>query len=160
MLSRAHIRPDVIEWAQRFAPTTRRQRSIPLDFIVAHTAAAHDLGVEEMLAKRRSAHLAHARQLAMYLCRKRGNASFRAIADVCRRDDHTTAVYAEKQVVARLESDSEYASWVNDLADAIDRSYEEFRTSKYSCEKTPTPFGSARANGRGENALSGVRRRQ
>jgi chromosomal replication initiator protein len=61
-------------------------------------AARLDLSVDDLLSPRRTAHLARARQLAMYLTRELTDLSLPAIAEAFNRRDHTTVMHAIKRV--------------------------------------------------------------
>jgi len=76
--------------------------------------AVNGLTREELLSPRRSARVAHSRQLAMYLARELTPLSLTEIARGFDRD-HTTVLHAIRSVSARLEPGSETATAINTI---------------------------------------------
>lgn len=87
------------------------------DILVA-TSAAFRLPISTILGRSRAYHIARFRQLAMYVARRRTDASFPQIARYFGRMDHTTAIWAYRVTRARLE-DPEWQIRLRLLEDTI-----------------------------------------
>jgi chromosomal replication initiator protein len=73
------------------------------------TCSALAVSREDLLSPKRTARVAHARQLAIYLSRELTSLSLAQIAREFNRD-HTTIMYAIRNVTSRLEPGSETAN--------------------------------------------------
>lgn len=77
--------------------------------LIMRTVCDHcGVDVDDMLSPDRTAHMVHARQTAMYLCRKLTGKSTTFLGDAFNKH-HTTVVDACRSVESRLASDPEYA---------------------------------------------------
>lgn len=79
-------------------------RPIDMEQIQRETARHYKLSVEELRQDRRTKHLAHARQVAMYLCRHLTKASFPEIAAKFNKD-HSTVISAVRKVEKLRDTD-------------------------------------------------------
>lgn len=70
------------------------------------TADAFGLSIEDLLSHKRTAELALARQIAMYIVRSKTEESLQQIGISFNKKDHTTVIYACKKVEELLTSDS------------------------------------------------------
>jgi len=70
---------------------------------------------DELLSARRTAHVAWARQLAMYLARQHTGASLPVIGDRFGGRNHTTVMYACRRAAQRIATDPEAQVLVSDL---------------------------------------------
>ncbi|MBB5021487.1 chromosomal replication initiator protein DnaA [Desulfurispira natronophila] len=84
------------------------ERVISSDDIQRHVAQYHNLRVNDLKSKNRSAELSYARHIAMYLCRKLTNMSLPQIGREFGGRDHSTVVHAIKSVEARYNSDDKF----------------------------------------------------
>lgn len=90
----------------------------PIAHIIARTAEAFDVPVEEILSDRRQKPVVVARQVAMTLARQLTPASYPAIARAFRRD-HTTVMHAEERTAWRMVMDPNIDLLVAELADRL-----------------------------------------
>jgi chromosomal replication initiator protein len=74
-----------------------QNRPVDLDQIQREAARFYKITVEELRQDRRTKHLAHARSVAMYLCRKLTKSSFPEIASRFNKD-HSTVISAVRKV--------------------------------------------------------------
>ncbi len=72
-------------------------RPIDIDFIQRETAKFYKLASDDLRQDRRTKHLVHARQVAMYLCRKLTKSSFPEIG-VRFNKDHSTVISAVRKI--------------------------------------------------------------
>ena len=91
--------------------------------ITALTAGYYDLTVSDLRGVSRSRPTAHARQVAMYLCRHRTRESLKAIGRAFNRD-HTSVRHAVEAVGHRLDHSPEIGREVDQLEAAIAGMYE------------------------------------
>ncbi|HEY1238801.1 MAG TPA: chromosomal replication initiator protein DnaA [Solirubrobacterales bacterium] len=82
-------------------------------------AARLDLSVDDLLSPRRTAHLARARQLAMYLTRELTDLSLPAIARAFNRRDHTTVLHAIKRVQRSALEDASLSRTLEELTSEL-----------------------------------------
>jgi chromosomal replication initiator protein len=86
--------------------------------ILDAVAAGCDLRAAELLGRQRTSHIARARQVAMFLCRKHTGLSFPALGRFFQRD-HTTVQHGVEKVQAALPGDRELALLVQRLELAL-----------------------------------------
>jgi chromosomal replication initiator protein len=79
-------------------------RPLDLDTIQREVARFYKIAVEDLRIDKRTKHLAHARQVAMYLCRKLTSSSFPEIAARFSKD-HSTVISAVRKVEKLRETD-------------------------------------------------------
>jgi chromosomal replication initiator protein len=94
-------------------------------------AARGDLSVDELLSPSRTARVARARQLAMYLTRELTDLSLPAIAQAFNRRDHTTVLHAIRRVERSALEDA-----------SVSRALEELTTQLRSGPADSGPDGS------------------
>ena len=73
-------------------------RQITAASIIEITAQYFDVDPEELCGSGKKRHIAHARQLAMYLCRELTELSLPKIGEQFGGKDHTTVMYAERKI--------------------------------------------------------------
>jgi chromosomal replication initiator protein len=78
-----------------------------------------DLSVDELLSPRRTARVARARQLAMYLTRELTDLSLPAIAKAFNRRDHTTVLHAIRRVESSALEDASVSRAVEELTSEL-----------------------------------------
>jgi chromosomal replication initiator protein len=101
-------------------PAPKRAEPPTLAAIQDAVCATEGLTLEELLSPKRSARIAHARQLAMYLARELTSLSLTEIARGFQRD-HSTVLYAIRSVSARLEPGSEAAETIHKIRATLGR---------------------------------------
>jgi chromosomal replication initiator protein len=94
-------------------------------------AARLDLSVDQLLSPRRTAHIARARQLAMYLTRELTDLSLPQIAQAFNRRDHTTVLHAIRKIQRTALEDA-----------SVSRTLEELTTQLRSGPTDSGPDGS------------------
>lgn len=78
-------------------------------------AEKYNIGLADLLGKRRTANVAQARALAMYLCRRLTGYSFPEIGAFFGGRDHSTVIHAHKTVTERISQDETFAATVAQL---------------------------------------------
>lgn len=94
------------------ALTSPRGATPQLDDVLEATATYHQLSMDDLLGKRRTKALVHARHVAMYLAREETDASLPEIGQAVGGRNHTTVLYACQKIAACVSDDP-------DLRDAI-----------------------------------------
>ena len=61
-------------------------------------AETFEMSVDDLVSSKRTAEIALARQLAMYLCREHTESSLQHIGQAFRKKDHTTVIHAHKKI--------------------------------------------------------------
>ena len=78
--------------------------------LIQRVVAGHmGVGLGDLLGKRRTQHIAGARQIAMFLCRKLTPCSYPELGALFGGRDHSTVIHAFKVVKQKSENDSEFA---------------------------------------------------
>ncbi|MDR1817791.1 MAG: chromosomal replication initiator protein DnaA [Puniceicoccales bacterium] len=109
--------------ARLLAPLlTEEARSKLTPEVVQREVAAHyRIPVSDMTSKKRTADVAFARQVAMYLCGKLTDMSLTAIAAAFGKSDHGTAIHARRTVEARCDTEEHTRSEIQFLTEKITR---------------------------------------
>jgi len=82
-----------------------RPRAFTVGEIQAHTAAAFGVSVDDLVSARRTAKVAWARQVAMYLARELTEQTLPAIGRAFGGRNHTTVLHAYRRTIERMSSD-------------------------------------------------------
>jgi chromosomal replication initiator protein len=90
----------------------------PLEIMNA-VAAHYQLTVDDLCGNSRVAHIATARQVAMYICRDQTNLSLPKIGQLFGNRDHTTVMYAAKKIEDLMKENRQIYNVVSDLTDSI-----------------------------------------
>jgi hypothetical protein len=90
--------------------TGRSSKRELIDVVAAHFGVTR----EELLGARGTARVAHARHVAMYMCRREFGASTIALGRLFRRD-HTTVIQGALKIAAQMEKDPALAAEVADI---------------------------------------------
>jgi chromosomal replication initiator protein len=115
------LSPAIVERAlgeSGAASPARRAPAPTLEQIQDAVCELHAIGREELVSPRRSAKIARARQLAMYLARELTSLSLAEIARAFDRD-HSTVLHAVRAVEGRLEPGSETAAAIHTIHNAL-----------------------------------------
>lgn len=83
------------------------------------TAEAFGFTVEELLSKKRTADLALARQVAMYLARNKTNEPLAQIAYAFNKKDHTVVIYACRKIADMVKTDLRIRSFVDNIVNKL-----------------------------------------
>ena len=82
--------------------------------LILSTVAEHmDISTEDIKSKKRSADIAIARQLVMYLCRNLTDRSLQSIGDTVGGKDHATVYNGIKRIEEKVKEDSQFSSTVD-----------------------------------------------
>lgn len=96
-----------------------RPRGRTLAEIQQRACEAFGVSLEDLLSPRRAAHLARARQVAMYLAREHTDATLPAIGRAFGNRNHTTVLHACRRTAERMASDPEAYATVDRLSRAL-----------------------------------------
>lgn len=94
-------------------------QSLSPENIVEAVAKAFNQPVDKLLSRDRSAPVALARQVAMYLLREEARLSLPMIGEVLGGRDHTTVMHGCEKVSERIETDERLRRQVSDLRDQL-----------------------------------------
>jgi len=87
--------------------------------IISETASYFELTVEDLYGSSRSALIAQARQIAMYLCREMTSLSLPKIGQLFGNRDHTTVMYANKKIGELMKERRSVYNQVTELTSKI-----------------------------------------
>ena len=119
-LTAAAVTPDSVDLAVPSDEITPPPPEHPEPRQVQEAVAARlDLSVDDILSPTRSAPVARARQLAMYLTRELTDLSLPAIAEAFNRRDHTTVMHAIRKVERSALEDASLSRAVEELTSEL-----------------------------------------
>ena len=78
-------------------------------------AEYYQISIEDMRSKKRSSHIALARQIAMYLCRNLTNESFPKLAIEFGGKDHTTVMYSVEKIEKEIKVNKDLANIIEKI---------------------------------------------
>jgi chromosomal replication initiator protein len=87
---------------------------IKIEKIIAEVARTYDVSEKDIISKRKTAELAKARQIAMYIARETTELSYKPIGEAFGKD-HTTVLYAVKKVEAFLKENPHEKEIIDDI---------------------------------------------
>ncbi len=87
---------------------------IKIEKIIEEVARTYDVSEKEIISKRKTAELAKARQIAMYIARETTELSYKPIGEAFGKD-HTTVLYAVKKVETWLKEDPHEKELIDDI---------------------------------------------
>lgn len=87
---------------------------IKIEKIIEEVARTYDVSEKEIISKRKTAELAKARQIAMYIARETTELSYKPIGEAFGKD-HTTVLYAVKKVESWLKEDPHEKELIDDI---------------------------------------------
>jgi chromosomal replication initiator protein len=99
-------REFTLEVLGEIAPEDKRI-SLSMDQLQEITAKYFNISRRDLISKSRRANIAHARQIAMYLCREKTGASLSDIGLAFGNRDHTTVLYSLTKVESELAAGDE-----------------------------------------------------
>lgn len=88
---------------------------ITVDKIISEVAKIYNVHPDEMRSNKRSANISNARKISMYVIQNITGLPYENIGQEFNGRDHSTVVYAIKNVKACMERDSNYRSIIEDL---------------------------------------------
>jgi chromosomal replication initiator protein len=104
--------------AQVLADLIPAQKALDTDAIQKEVARFYKVPVDELKGERRVKHIAHARQVAMYLCRTLTNESFPKIGERFNKD-HSTVITSVRKIEQARESDEQLKLELGELAEKL-----------------------------------------
>jgi chromosomal replication initiator protein len=87
--------------------------------IIKEVSRYFSIPISTLISSKRSAYIAHSRQLAMYLCREHTSDSLLAIGRAFGNRDHATVLYAVSKINERISKDPEVYKQVQELTNRI-----------------------------------------
>jgi chromosomal replication initiator protein len=82
-------------------------------------AESFGMSLEDLTSAKRTAEVALARQVGMYLCRVATESSLKHIAEAFKRKDHTTVIHAHKKISEMLKSDENIQKIVENVKNRL-----------------------------------------
>lgn len=108
------------------------------------TAAHYEIDVSDLVGPSKERVFAHPRQVAMFIARRYADKSFPEIGRAFGNRDHTTAMYAERAVAQRM--DTELRDDMNSIRDALPILRERNLGGVFRSVRAPKPeFQSSRS---------------
>jgi chromosomal replication initiator protein len=95
------------------------KQTVSIEEIQKRVAQSCNLSPEMMHARRKTAEIALARQIAMYLCRKLTDSSLKTIGAAFGGRDHSTVIHAHKTIVAMMKKDVNLKLRIDQLIDSL-----------------------------------------
>lgn len=92
---------------------------VTIEIIQQKTSEFFSVAREMMVAKKKTAHIALARQVAMYLCRSLTPNSLKAIGDAFGGRDHSTVIHACDLVAKRMATDGGFREKIDKLSASL-----------------------------------------
>jgi chromosomal replication initiator protein len=120
-LSDRELTREVIENLLRDIFQEQARKAVTIDQIQRRVAEHFDVRLADMTSKRRQAHIAFARQVAMYLSRQHTSSSLCDIGDAFGGKDHGTVIHACKLVKKKVEEDEKTRQIVSLLDSQLQR---------------------------------------
>jgi chromosomal replication initiator protein len=118
-LSRIPIDMNLVKTVLKDRSPLNQEAMITPVEIMNSVAAHYGLTVDDLSGNSRVAHIATARQVAMYICREQTNLSLPKIGQLFGNRDHTTVMYAAKKIADLMSEDRGIYNVVTDLTDTI-----------------------------------------
>lgn len=92
---------------------------VNIDMIQNYVAETFSLEVSDLTSTKRTAEIALARQIAMYLCRELTEASLQQIGLAFRKKDHTTVLHACRKIGEMVHSNSRVRDIVDNIREKV-----------------------------------------
>ena len=104
----------VVQKIMREVINDTKPEPIKIEKIISEVARTYDISEKDIISKRKTAELAKARQIAMYIARETTELSYKPIGEAFGKD-HTTVLYAVKKVETWLKSDAREKELIDDI---------------------------------------------
>lgn len=118
-LSGREINREIIENLLRDIFQEQARKAVTIDQIQRRVAEHFDVRLADMTSKRRPAHIAFPRQIAMYLARELTPSSLTDIGDAFGGKDHGTVIHANKLVKKRMSEDDRMRHVIENLSSQL-----------------------------------------
>lgn len=102
-----------------FPGVNMKMKEMKIDFILSEISRIHFITVDEMMAKTRQRKICEARQIAMYVLRKKTNMTLTSIGMLFASMDHTTVIHAVQKVNNLKSTYPEYAQRLSEIMMSI-----------------------------------------
>ena len=122
MSSELYGEPVTIERSSEWLKDVLRmdvKAPVTVEDIQSVVAEYFSMSPEELTSSKRTAELAMARQIAMFLCCEMTETSLLRIAHAFRKKDHTTVIHARKKISELVKTDQEVCRAVNNLKNRL-----------------------------------------
>lgn len=120
-LSGRPLTDEAIEHVLRDILQEEARRAVTIDQVQRKVAEHYDVRLADMTGKRRTAHIAFARQVAMFLSRRLTKNSLQDIGEAFGGKDHGTVIHACKTVQGRLDREESLRQVVGFLESSLQR---------------------------------------
>jgi chromosomal replication initiator protein len=118
-LSGRPLTDESIEHVLRDILQEEARRSVTIDQVQRKVAEHYDVRLADMTSKRRTAHIAFARQVGMFISRRQTKNSLQDIGEAFGGRDHGTVIHACKTVQGRMDKDESLRQIIGFLESAL-----------------------------------------
>lgn len=120
-LSGRTLTDESIEHLLRDILQEEARRAITVDQVQRKVAEHYDVRLADMTSKRRTAHIAFSRQVAMYIARRQTKNSLQDIGEAFGGRDHGTVIHACKTVQTRMDREESLRQVIGFLESSLQR---------------------------------------
>lgn len=120
-LSGRPLTDESIEHLLRDVLQEEARRVVTVDQVQRKVAEHYDVRIADMTGKRRPAHIAFARQVAMFISRRQTKNSLQDIGEAFGGRDHGTVIHACRTVQARMEKEESLRQVIGFLESSLQR---------------------------------------
>ncbi len=99
-----------------------KPKEITPSYILKEVCDEYNVLIEDVAGKKRDAKFVEPRFIVMYLCRELTDASFKEIAKILGKKDHTTVMHGVKDIEERIKSEEELSTRVKAIKSRITES--------------------------------------
>ena len=96
-----------------------KERTVDIPLIKNTVCAKYNINVQDMDSSKRKKDIAHARQIAMYLCRELTGISLPKIGEEFGNRDHTTVMHGINKITEEIQKDPEFKEEIEELKRSI-----------------------------------------
>ena len=96
-----------------------KEKVITPDLVIKTVCSYYDISAEDMTGKRKNKEISYPRQIAMYLLYSMCNLTYKKIAELTGRKDHTTVLYAVEKLSDRIKTDTSFKNTIEDIKHKI-----------------------------------------
>ncbi len=121
-LSRSPVTLDLAMDALKDLVSPEHKKLITPELIIEIVADHYLISTEDILSKKRSANIAHPRQVIMYLCRQMTQESAIDIAKKLGKNDHSTILFGAKKIAEEILKNEKLKTTIDILIKKIDPS--------------------------------------
>ena len=96
-----------------------KERTVDIPLIKNTVCAKYNVNVQDMDSSKRKKDIAHARQIAMYLCRELTDISLPKIGKEFGNRDHTTVMHGINKITEEIQKSNEFKEEIEALKRSI-----------------------------------------